>query len=185
MIKAKSNSEPYLEHVFRQYHASLYFYALKFIDNSEVAKDLVQDAFFSLLSSTGKADIKNVKAYLFTSVRNNCLNYIKREKVTSEFARKEHDRLKREIQFYDIHRSFVEKELQQQLLQAINELPEKYRTPFSLSRFEDFSNKEIAEKLKLPIRTVETQIFRALKILRKKFKNSGVFWIVVKKNNLF
>jgi len=161
-----------LKHTFRQLHASLYFYARKFIHEDEVAKDLVQDAFLSLLNheqQTEKDEIENLRSYLFKTVKNNCLNYLTHKKVENEFQEKEIERSKKEIQFYDTHSALVEKELQQKLKEAIDDLPEHYRVPFVLSRFEEFKNKEIAEKLGLPLRTVETQIYRAMNLLRKKF----------------
>ncbi len=177
MTKPKNTSArtyPLLEHAFKQLHEPLYFYALKFVDSPDVAKDIIQDVFLGILNSQGRSDIDNLKAYLFRSVRNNCLNYIKHSEVKSEFARLEKERIKREIEYYDIHQTLVEKELQQKLNEIIEELPEKYKTPFKLSRFEDLSNKEIADKLNLQVRTVETQIYRALNMIREKIENKGL-----------
>ncbi len=173
-LKRPQGSNLLLEHAFRQYHAPLYFYALKFIDDNDHAKDIVQDAFLSLLKSGDEIQIENLKAYLFRTVRNNCLNHIKHTLVTSEFAQTEKERISREINFYDTHQTLVEKELQEKLTEAISALPEKYKVPFQLSRFDELSNKEIAEKLDLPVRTVETQIYRALKILREDLINKGL-----------
>jgi RNA polymerase sigma-70 factor, ECF subfamily len=163
-----------LEHAFKQLHAPLYFYALKFVENHEEAKDLVQDAFFSIIKTNGSAEIENLKAYLYSSVRNNCLNFLKRNDINNKYIQKEQERAKREIEFYDIHQTLVEKELHEKLIQVIEELPEQYKIPFKLSRLEELKNKEIAEKLELPVRTVETKIYRALKILRKKLKNQAI-----------
>lgn len=169
LYRIRNNStKQLLEHAFKQLHAPLYFYALKFIDNSEVARDLVQDAFLSILNSKNSSEVENLKAYLYRAVRNNCLNYIKHLEVKNEFEQKEQQRKNREIQFYDSHLTLVEKELQQKLNEAIEALPEKYKVPFKLSRFEELTNSEIAKKLSVPVRTVETQIYRALKILREK-----------------
>jgi RNA polymerase sigma-70 factor (ECF subfamily) len=163
----KITSNLLLEHAFKQLHAPLYFYALKFIGNSEVARDLVQDAFLSLLNKKS-TEVENLKAYLFRTVRNNCLNYIKHVEVKNEYEQKELERKNREIQFYDSHLTIVERELQERLDKAIENLPDNLKLPFKLSRFEGLKNSEIAEKLNLPIRTVETQIYRALKLLREK-----------------
>ncbi|WP_372650886.1 RNA polymerase sigma-70 factor [Draconibacterium sp.] len=172
--KQKNGSHLLLEHAFRQYHASLFFYALKFIDNKELAKDMVQDAFLSLLNFKQQSEVNNLKAYLFRAVRNNCLNHIKHTIVTSEFAKNEQERISREIKFYDTHQTLVEKELQEKVNEAVSALPDKYRIPFELSRFNELSNKEIAEQLNLPIRTVETQLYRALKLLRESLINKGI-----------
>lgn len=173
-LKQLQNSNLLLEHAFRQYHAPLYFYVLKFIHDKDQAKDIVQDAFLSLLKSGDETQIENLKAYLFRTVRNNCLNHIKHTLVKSEFAQKEKERVSREINFYDTHQTLVEKELQEKVTEAISALPEKYKVPFQLSHFDELSNKEIAKKLDLPVRTVETQIYRALKTLREDLMNKGL-----------
>ena len=165
---AKNTSKLLLEHAFKQLHAPLCFYAQKFVGNSEVAKDLVQDAFLNLLNNKNK-DIENIQAYLFRTVRNNCLNYIKHLEVKSEFEKKHQEKITREIQFYDSHLTLVEKELQQNLNRAIESLPEKYKVPFKMSRFDELKSQEIADRLEIPLRTVETRIYRALKLLREKF----------------
>ena len=163
--KAINDSRFLLEHAFRQLHSPLYFYALKFVSKSDVAKVIVQDAFLGLLHSNNNENIDNLKAYLYRSVRNNCLNFIKRNELKSLFIQNEQERAEREIQFYDTHETLVEKELHLQVKKAIDELPEPYKLSFILSRIEELKTKEIAEKLNIPIRTVETQIYRALKIL--------------------
>jgi RNA polymerase sigma-70 factor, ECF subfamily len=168
-----------LEHVFRQLHSPLFFYAVKFVKDEDVAKDLVQDAFLGLLNRTENEKIENLKSYLFKAVRNNCLNHLNHKKVENEFQEKEIEQSKREITYYDTHATLVEKELQQKLMEAIEDLPEHYRVPFKLSRFEELKNKEIAEKLQLPQRTVETQIYRALTILRKKFSDQSLALFVL------
>lgn len=173
-FKQQQNSTLLLEHAFRQYHAPLYFYVLKFIHDKDQAKDIVQDAFLSLLKSGNEAQIENLKAYLFRTVRNNCLNHIKHTLVTTEFAQSEKERISREIEFFDTHQTLVEKELQEKLTESINELPEKYKIPFQLSRIDELSNKEIAERLNLPVRTVETQIYRALKLVRENLAHKGL-----------
>ncbi|QGY47424.1 RNA polymerase sigma-70 factor [Maribellus comscasis] len=166
----KESQSVLLEHIFRQMYAPLFFYALKFVESEEVAKDLVQDAFLNILKQKEKK-IDNLKAFLYRSVRNNCLNYLEHLRVEREFKAAEIERSAREIQFYDTHQTLVEKEWHQDLKKAVDELPDKYRIPFKMSRFEELKNKEIAEKLQLPVRTVETQIYRAMVILREKFKN--------------
>ncbi len=174
-VRKKTNTTYLLlEHTFKQLHAPLYFYAVKFIPDSEIAKDLVQDAFLSLLHNSGKTDIGNVKAYLYRSVRNNCLNHIKHHSIAEQYAEQEKERIGREIAFYDTHQTLVEQEMLQKINAAIDSLPEPYKTPFKLSRIEELKTKEIAQQLNLPVRTVETRLYRALKILREKIDSQGI-----------
>jgi RNA polymerase sigma-70 factor, ECF subfamily len=165
------------EHLFNDLHAPLFFYALKFIDDKEVARDLVQDAFLNLLSKGSEiSGIVKIKYYLFACVRNNCINYLNHLRVENKFQKEEIERSKREIVFYDTNKALIEKELHLQIMNALNELPDHYRIPFELSRFENLKNKEIADKLQIPVRSVETRIYRALGMLRKKL--SGMITLI-------
>lgn len=175
-----SSQKLLFEHVFKELHGPLFFYALKFVKNEDVAKDMVQDAFLSILSTD--TNIHNLKSFLFRSVRNNCLNFIKSNNLRNEFAAKEKERLLKEIDYYDSNKTFVENELHLKIKSAIDALPNNYRTVLKLSRFEELKNKEIAEKLNIPIRTVETRIYRALKMLRDKFKDKSVLLFTLIRN---
>ena len=71
-------------------------------------------------------------------------------------------------------------ELYKQLLNAIEQLPEQCKKIFKLSRFEELKYSEIAEKLGLSVKTIETQMGRALKMLREKFKNKiSILWVLL------
>ena len=183
-VEAVDSSHVLLEHAFRQFHAPLFFYALKFVDQQDVAKDLVQDAFLKLLNAANHSEIVNLKAYLFKMIRNNCLNYLKNVEIKNRFTEQEIERKSREIEYFDLHESFVEKESHKKLMVAIDNLPEKYRIPLKLSRFEELNNKEISTHLEIPVRTVETRIYRALLLLREKFKGQVLllFSIILKKS---
>ena len=146
-----------LEHVFKQLHKPLVFYAYKFVKDEDIAKDLVQDAFLNIIKGNYEK-LVDLKTFLFKCVRNNCINYINHKAVEKSYLENEANRINREIEYYNIHQAIVEKELYNKLLAAIEGLPEHYIIPLKLSRFENFKNKEIAQKLKLPIRTVETRI---------------------------
>lgn len=184
-MKSGVGSNLLLEHAFKTLHAPLYFYALKFIPNSEIAKDLVQDAFLSILNVDEHKDIENLKAYLYRAVRNNCLNHMKHSQIASRYVEGETERISRELEYYDTHETLIEKELHTKIIEAIEKLPAQYKVPFKLSRFEGLKTQTIAKQLALPIRTVETQIYRALKMLRKDIGNQGfiLFSILYLKKN--
>ena len=68
--------------IFKQYYRPLCIYALHFVDNAGVAEDMVQDAFVGLWQR--KDDIRDVKPYLYASVRNGCLTFLKKQRQSSE-----------------------------------------------------------------------------------------------------
>ena len=163
------NNSILLEHTYKNLHGPLYFYAFKFIKDEEVSRDLVQDSFLSVLDKPlNHTEIDNLPSYLFRTVGNNCLNYLHHKSIEHDFREMELERSKREIEYFDLHKALVESEMVEKLNAAIETLPEHYRLPFVMSRFENLKNKEIAEKLEIPLRTVETKIYRALCMLREK-----------------
>ena len=162
---------PDFDRIFRIYHASLYLYARKFVQDHEAALDLVQDVFTAVWEKkkyTG--DGERLKAFLFHALRNSCLNHLKHEAVVRKFHEGQLYRLSlMEIDCYKSgEQTLIEKEDIEIIHQAIGSLPEIHREIITLSRFEGLKNKEIAERLNVPLRTVETRLFRALAALREK-----------------
>jgi len=162
------NSKISSEHIYLRYYEALVFYAFKFVNDIEIAKDLTQDAFFGFLKKRNVEDIINIKSFLYQSVRNNCLNYIDHNSVERKYEKTELRRLKSEIEFYNNNTTIIEQDLYEKLIKIFDQLPERYKIPLKLSRFENQKNKEISEKLGIPVRTVETRIYRGLIMLRKK-----------------
>jgi RNA polymerase sigma-70 factor (ECF subfamily) len=157
--------------IFKKYHASLFLYARKFVQDDEVALDQVQDV-FTVVWEKKKFDMEgeHLKAFLFHALRNSCLNHLKHEAVVKKHQEECSDRLAlMEIDYYKSgEQSLIEKEDLERIDQAIASLSGIHREVIKLSRFEGLKNKEIAECLNLPVRTVETRLFRALSELRAK-----------------
>jgi RNA polymerase sigma-70 factor (ECF subfamily) len=145
--------------------AALHRYAFTILSDKELAEEMVQQVFLKLLERKEALDVHtSLKAYLFRAVNNECLNYIKHEKVKLTYQSYTTNRIgnQTETPFHKLDY----KELEIQLKRAINELPEQCRTIFQLSRFEELKYAEIASQLGLSIKTVENQMSKALKRLR-------------------
>jgi RNA polymerase sigma-70 factor (ECF subfamily) len=157
--------EPELDKLYLDYYGALSKYAFTMVNNSEIAEEMVQQVFFKILERSKPISIHtSVKAYLYRSVNNECLNYIKHQKVKRGFEAHSTHIMK---QSSDTPSGKLQlKELEEQLRKALCELPEQCRTIFQLSRFEELKYAEIASQLGLSIKTVETQMSRALKKLR-------------------
>lgn len=163
--------------LFLKYHILLFRFTLKFIDNENEAHDLVQDLFIEIWERGQYNDPEvKVRAYLFAGVKNRCLNYIKHQKVVRNFEHHAALQLKElEANYYfSGEQSYLEKEALQNIESAIDSLTDIYKEVIILSRLEGLKNKEIAERLKIPVRTVETRIFRALAILKEKVSVKSV-----------
>jgi len=157
------------EQVFRKYHDPLFLYANKFVADESVALDIVQDVFTLVWEKERQLlDDEHLKAYLFNAVRNQSFNYLKHRKIVRKHEQ-EHQlsMAEMEIQYYESgEKSLIQQENLDRIYEAVNSLSEVNREIIELSRIEGLKNKEIAERLNIPLRTVETRIFRALKELR-------------------
>ncbi len=174
------------DQLFKTYHRRLLLFTLKFVDSESDALDIVQNVFVAIWEN-GKFNQNEeaVQAYLFNSVRNSCLNYLKHQKVVRKFESEVSFRLKEmeAVHFQSGEKSLIETENLQQINDAINSLPEIYKEVIILSRFEGLKNSEIADKLCLPIRTIETRVFRALTLLKEKILQKS-FFILLYMNGL-
>ena len=171
------NEEQAFELLFRAYYVKLAFFANKFINDQPAAEEIVSETFTRLWEERSKLQINvSLNAYLYRSVQNRCLNYLKHKKVESEYVNylARHNML---TEIPELNRNpFQEKELQEQVQKAIQELPEKCRQVFELSRFENLKNREIAESLNISQKTVERHITIALDRLRLALRHLFVFF---------
>lgn len=166
------------ELLFRFYYPGLVTFASQIILNSEDAEEIVQDFFVRLW--IGRQKIKNsasIKYYLFASVKNSSLNYLKKKKISDKIC--EQLRLLTEKDpLYNID-LYTVSELQERIRKAIGKLPPRTHEIFRLSRYRGLTNDEIAQRLNLSKRTVETQISNALKILREELKDYMFLLMVI------
>ncbi|MHA7111669.1 RNA polymerase sigma-70 factor [Sunxiuqinia elliptica] len=153
--------------LFLHYSKPLFYFALKFVDE-EQAKDVVQDVFYKLWEDKSLSISGSLNGFLFTMTRNRCLQIIEKQKVRAKYADAVHFRMQEdELLFYsNEHSSLIEAELKEQLEKAIEELPEKCREVFILSRFQNKRNKDIAEELGISVKMVEKHITKALRYIR-------------------
>ncbi len=148
---------------FKEHYASLLLYAIKWVKDEDIAKDMVQAVFINLLEKSEKTKILDYRAYLFQSVRNQCINYIKKSKGKSDHLEES------DIKSYGYFNDPIEEaEFESYVFTLIDKLPPATKNIFKLNRFEGLNNQEIADKLNISKRTVELQISNALKLLREK-----------------
>lgn len=158
-------NESSFEQLFRNEFKGLCFFALRYVREMETAKEIVQDTFISLWEKRGSIDMeKSVKSYLTTSIKNKCYNYLRNSKKFNN------DLLIDEVpdgEFScEINEPLIENELKARISSAIEELPVKCREVFLLSRYENLKYYEIAIKLGISVKTVETQMSKALQHMR-------------------
>lgn len=155
------------ETLFKSNFKRLFAYAFTILHDDSHAEEIVQNVFYKIWEKKGKIDIEtSITAYLYRSVYNDCLNYLKHKKVKAAYV---------------LHTSWAQKgesdsatskvqlsELREKLDAALSELPEQCRTIFQMSRFEELKYHDIASRLGISVKTVENQMGKALRILRTK-----------------
>lgn len=151
--------------LFSDYYRPLSVFALKYVGDLETAREIVQDLFVQLYQNRKSLVIStSLKSYLFQAVRNKCLNHIKQQQTQRKHLDQYQSEQKGTI---DIEERILETELEHRIFKIVENLAPQCKNIFTLSRVKGLSNKEIAEKLGISKRTVETQISKALKVLRK------------------
>lgn len=171
-------NEDIFRSLFDEYYTPLYRFCLQFVRNTEVAEDIVQEQFISLWERRYKIIIHtSFKSYLYKAVRNRSIDHLKGRFNQVSFEYESAPGLV--IENINPHSNMENKELMDLIQKAIESLPEKCYTIFSMSRFGEFSNKEIAAHLNISVKTVENQITIALKKLRSFLEGYSMVLLVI------
>ena len=160
----------FFEKVFREYFVALTYYARKFINDTDSAKEIVHQVFINIWEKREEINIdRPLRSYLYTAVHNRSLNYLRdRKRFHDEDAAD--PALQKEFVNYDPD-ILEAQETEARVARAISRLPERCAEVFRLSRYEEKKYCEIAELMNISEKTVEVQISKALKILREELKD--------------
>ena len=179
----KQGDETAMKHIFRLYYSRLHYFSVQIIGDSMDAEDIVQEAFLNFWLNIREKDVTpdNIQAYLYTMVRNRCLNYLERNRTIEqktgeviehfrEQARRQMDEiaLKEEI-YHRLHKEFIHlTPIQVQVIRLLY--------------IEGLSVAEVAEKLGTTPANVRTHKFRAMERLTKGMKDqfftSIIFFLI-------
>lgn len=165
----RAGKEKAFEYIFERYYDGLFNYAGRIVRDIELAHDIVQDAFCKLYENHLNLNVHiSIQAYLYKSVYNSCMNAIKHLKVVQEYADREvlDFYFTEVIQMPEAELALQNEDIKKAIEEAIDKLPERCREVFVLSKIEELSNKEIADKLNISVKTVEVQMTKALSRLR-------------------
>ena len=173
-VMVKRGNEKEFEGIYREMYVRLCVYAESIVDDDDVAKDIVQQVFVRLWERVDSIDWTGVQAYLFRCVYNGAMNVIRHERVRHEFMeflQKQGADEEENNPLFSIHDD------REYLIQKVNELitamPEQMKEIFLLSRFSGKKSAEIAMELNLSVRTVENQLYRAMKYLKEKLNTTN------------
>lgn len=159
--------------LFNRYYQDLFAYACRIMREEEIAADMVQDTFYKLFAKRESLEVHtSMQAYLYKSVYNHCVNEIKRRRLEVSYMDQElaDFYFKEILQTPEAEMVLRNEEIRRAVQEAISGLPERCREIFVLSKMQELSNKEIAERLGISEKTVENQMTKALSYLRKELE---------------
>lgn len=160
----KEGNERIFDYLFHLYYSSLVVYAQKLIENRDAAEDLVQDLFVKVWMNKSSIEIsQSLRSYFFASVKNRCFDYLRHHKIK---LKTEQELILQNRDASEETNFLLESELQQQIQNAIDKLPPVCREVFVMNRFDGLKPAEIAVQKGISVRTVETHIGKALRLLR-------------------
>lgn len=177
--KIRLGSEQAFREIYDRYHVQMYYIAKKYVKDSALSEDAVQDIFVKLWNKRNRLDeTKSIKGFLFTMLRNHLLNMIrdrKKEIVSMSDVNKE------EFPRHNLTEDeMVYKEYHDIVKQGMEELSDRKREVFELKTLQGHSNSEVAELLNINIRTVKTHFYNSSKFMREYLrKHAGLLGLLI------
>jgi RNA polymerase sigma-70 factor, ECF subfamily len=162
--RVKSDDARALKTLFERYFSALCRFAVRFVKQPHLAEEVVSDVFLNIWIKKEKVEIKiNLKTYLYTAVRNQSLNYVKKNKIHVEDI----ETAVRENITSDLTADafITTEELTGSVNELLQRLPEKRQIIFKMNRIDGLRYHEIAEVLSISIHTVQNQMVAAVKFL--------------------
>lgn len=166
-----------LDEIYKFFYPKLYVFAKSFLKVEDDVNDILQDVFVKLWLNREKiGKVETFNSYLFTIAKNAIVSYFREKSKDQKFeARVKEILVSAENEYND---ELEYKDLKQNLESIIDQLPDKRKQIFKLSREEGLSNKEIAEKLDISVKTVEDHMRHALQFIRKHLKTIEIFTLL-------
>lgn len=156
VVAVQSGDIAAFEMLVRRYQKRLHVYAVRFVGSHQSADEVVQDALFKLYQTIDRVDAsRKLSSYVYTITKHTAISYLRSHRsllrLNEMIAQEE------KADFSHIY-------------DAVDQLSASYRSVIKLYYFDELSYKEISSKLRVPINTVRTYLFRAKKLLKERLK---------------
>ena len=166
--RLRTNDRGVLRELFEAHYPSVCGAIRRLVGDRGVTEDLAQQVFIRFWEKREKINITTSPgAYLHRMAINEALGFLRSKKNRSP---EEITATTPMGSAPDVEQGVLQNELQVQIIRAVDTLPPRCRAVFQLSRFEEMSYKEIAEKMDISVKTVEHQIGKALRVMREQLK---------------
>lgn len=154
--------------LFYEFYPSLCIFAGRYISSSDACEDIVQEVFFSIWKNRKSLNIhSSFRNFLVTSVRNRCLDYLRRESTHNMYV----ENFNSSVTSLSPGDVYTMKELEEMVKTALQKLPPKIKSAFEMSRTQNMTYNEISIEMDISPKTVESYISQALKKLRIELKD--------------
>lgn len=158
------------ESIFKLHFRDLMRFVCSYVNDEEVAKDIVHDVFYAVLTNRKRLDVSySIKSYLFTLARNYSLNYLKHLQVVAMNEKEVVGMLENAGEELDFYEERVDR-----LNKKLSELPERQREVLMKCFVEGRKYKEVADEMEISVNSLKTHISRGLKFLRDELKEDVV-----------
>ncbi|MCW9706492.1 RNA polymerase sigma-70 factor [Fodinibius salsisoli] len=166
--KIREGDREAFEKLFLRFYDPLCKFAWRYLRSAHISEELVQDVFLTVWESRESLDPeKSIKSYLYKAVKNKALNHLKHKNLAEDYNQQIDWLNSTSIsQIHDFNNE--DSKFVKAVQKEIDNLPEKARHVYKLSRKDGLTYQEIADILDISKRTVESQISRSLKILRER-----------------
>lgn len=155
------------ELLYDRYKRKIYCFFYNYLKNKSEAEEMLQSLFVSIWDHRHSIDKNNpFDKYIYRCASNKIYDYLRRKYVRDKYI--EAQKLTGEFSCENTEDIIYFNDLNESLKLIMDELPDKQKEIFYLSRYNNIPNKEIAERLNLSVRTVETQIYRVIKKIKRK-----------------
>ena len=158
----KKDNQIALEQLFQKYYFSLCLFAKKYVNDSDLAEEIVSDIFFNIWQNRKTLSItSSLKSYLFIATKNQSLNVLKKAKAS--LLKEDVSELYLKFAHSNSDESLEYVEVRNRIDLIIEELPPQRKIIFKLNRIDGLKYKEIADKLGISVSTVQKQMLEAIK----------------------
>jgi RNA polymerase sigma-70 factor (ECF subfamily) len=167
-----------LQSLLKQFYSPLCLFADRLLSDKAAAEDIVGESFIKLWNKRGDFETtQNIKAFMYITVRNACLNYIKQAKRDS-LNQKQLAYLTGEKEEFVLN-EMIRAEVLKEIMNEINNLPEQCGKVLKLGYLEGLRNQEIAKMLNISVHTVKNQKARAVQLLKTRLRDRDILALLV------
>ncbi len=176
--RLKNNDKEAFNLLFYMYAEKIFKFSLTFFNAEAEAEEIVQDVFLKIwLKRTTISNPSTFNAYIYTIAKNLIFNNLKKNIYKKKYESYLYSNYKAHQN--DTENEVLYEETKKRIDSALRQLPKKRKEVFLLSRREGLKNKEIAEKLSISIKTVETHMSLSLKYLKEVLHNDGSILLIM------